>query len=267
MPDILHFFHITNFMALMATVLSIFVKVNPMEGFSCDRILFMENVKIILASESPRRQQMLSWILPEFECHPADIDETPLIGELPVPYCQRMALGKALHCVELLPEKGFVIGSDTTVYLNHRILGKPRDEDHAEEMLRFLNGREHLVCTAAALAFRNNGKISILQTVCETIVRFRTMSRDEILDYIASGDPMGKAGAYAIQNLEFHPVESIRGCYASVMGFPLCHVGIMFHEFGYDTFPQIRSACQAGTKVPCNYVPAVNISTVEVPGK
>ena len=77
---------------------------------------------------------------------------------------------------------------------------------------------------------------------------------------------MGKAGAYAIQNHEFHPVESIRGCYASVMGLPLCHVGVMFHTFGHDTFPQIRSACQAGTKVPCSYVPAVNLTTVEVPG-
>lgn len=226
----------------------------------------MDIGKIILASESPRRQQMLSWILPEFESLPAEIDESPLIGELPVPYCQRMALGKALHFAESLSEGGFVLGSDTTVYINHQILGKPRDEDHAEEMLKLLNGREHLVCTAAALAYRKSGKISILQSVCETVVRFRTMSRDEILDYIASGDPMGKAGAYAIQNHEFHPVESIRGCYASVMGLPLCHVGVMFHTFGYDTFPQIRSACQAGTKVPCSYVPAVNLTTVEVPG-
>ena len=227
----------------------------------------MENGKIILASESPRRQQMLSWILPEFECQPADIDETPLIGELPVPYCQRMALGKALHCADDLPEGGFVVGSDTTVYLNHQILGKPRDADHAEEMLKFLNGKEHLVCTAVALGHREEGKLSILQTVCEIVVRFRSMSRDEILDYIASGDPMGKAGAYAIQNHEFHPVESIRGCYAGVMGLPLCHVGIMFHHFGFETFPQVRSACQAGTKVPCSYVPAVHLSTVEVPGK
>ena len=98
-----------------------------------DRILFMDNGKIILASESPRRQQMLSWILPEFESLPADIDENPLIGELPVPYCQRMALGKALHFADSLPEGGFVLGSDTTVYINHQILGKPRDEDHAEE--------------------------------------------------------------------------------------------------------------------------------------
>ncbi len=227
----------------------------------------MDNGKIILASESPRRQQMLSWILPEFEALPADIDETPLIGELPVPYCQRMALGKAMHFVNDLTEGCFALGSDTIVYINHRILGKPRNEDQADEMLKTLNGREHLVCTSVALAYRNNGKLSIQQSVCETIVRFRTLSRDEIHDYIDSGDPMGKAGAYAIQNHEFHPVESIRGCYAAVMGLPLCHVGVLFHRFGHDTFPQIRSACQAGTKVPCNYVPAVNITTIEVPGK
>lgn len=226
----------------------------------------MENVKIILASESPRRQQMLSWILQEFDCQPADIDETPLFGELPVPYCQRMALGKALHCAKNLPEGGFVIGSDTTVYINHQILGKPRDDEHAEEMLKQLNGKEHLVCTAVALGRLQNRKITVLQTVCETVVRFRSMGHQEIMDYIASGDPMGKAGAYAIQNHEFHPVESIRGCYASVMGLPLCHVGFLFHYFGFDTFPQIRSACLAGTKVFCNTVPAVTFTTVVVPG-
>jgi len=225
----------------------------------------MENVKIILASESPRRQQMLSWIVPEFESHPADIDETPLPGELPVPYCQRMALTKALHCASLAEENGFVIGSDTTVYINHQILGKPHNEEHAEEMLKLLNNKDHLVCTAVALACRQKGKLRIQQTVCETIVHFREMSREDILDYVASGDPMGKAGAYAIQNHEFHPVESIHGCYASVMGFPLCHVGNLFHRFGYETYPQIRSACFAGTKYQCNYIPSININTLDVP--
>ena len=232
----------------------------------CDRILFMENVKTILASASPRRQQMLSWILPEFESLPADIDETPLPGEYPVPYCQRMALGKALHCSGSLTEGSFVIGSDTTVYINHRILGKPRDEDHAEEMLKMLNNKEHLVCTAVAIGNLKDGKLRVLQSVSETVVRFRAMSRDEILDYVRSGDPMGKAGAYAIQNHEFHPVESIRGCYACVVGFPLCHVGALFHRFGYDTFPQIRSACAAGTGMRCSYVPAVNAKMLEFPG-
>lgn len=208
---------------------------------------------------------MLSWIVQEFDTMPADIDETPFPGELPVPYTRRMALGKALHCSDAVPENSFVIGADTTVYINHQILGKPRDENHAEEMLRLLNGREHLVCTAVALGYRKNGSFSVQQTFCETVVRFRSMDRDEILDYIASGDPMGKAGAYAIQNREFHPVESIRGCYASVMGFPLCHVGNLFHRFGYDTFPQIRNACNAGTKINCNYFPPIVISTVDVP--
>ncbi len=76
---------------------------------------------------------------------------------------------------------------------------------------------------------------------------------------------MGKAGAYAIQNHEFHPVESIRGCYASVVGFPLCHIGNIFHRFGYETYPQIRSACNAGTKYSCNYVPNILINTIDIP--
>lgn len=208
---------------------------------------------------------MLSWIVPEFESAPADIDETPLSGELPVPYCQRMALGKTLHCLETAPDGSFVIGSDTTVYISHQILGKPRDEEHAEEMLRMLNGKEHLVCTAAALGCRQHGKIRVLQTVCETVVRFRSMGREDILDYVRSGDPMGKAGAYAIQNRKFHPVESIRGCYAGVMGFPLCHIGVLFHQFGYEPFPQIRSACMAGTRVSCSYIPSVNVTSLVVP--
>ncbi len=220
----------------------------------------MENVKIYLASASPRRQQMISWIIPEFVCMPADIDETPLSGELPAPYCQRMATGKALHCAELLREDAFIVGSDTTVYINHQILGKPKDADEAEEMLKMLNGKKHLVCTAVTLARRLNGKIRFLESASEVAVRFRDMGRDEILDYVASGDPMGKAGAYAIQNRVFHPVESIRGCYAAVMGLPLCHLGVLFHRFGYDTFPQIRSACTAGTKYPCSYIPIVDVT-------
>ena len=204
---------------------------------------------------------MLSWIVPEFDSVPADIDETPLPGELPVPYCRRMATGKALHCAESVTEDAFVIGSDTTVYINHQILGKPRDEEEAAEMLKMLNGKEHLVCTAVTLAQRRNGQIRFRDTYSEVTVRFRDMGREEILDYVASGDPMGKAGAYAIQNRVFHPVESISGCYAAVMGLPLCPVGVLFHHFSYDVYPQIRSACIAGTKVPCNYIPIVNVSS------
>ena len=122
----------------------------------------MENAKIILASASPRRQRMLSWIVQEFQCMPADIDETPLPGELPVPYCERMAMGKAMHCAELLMEDAFVIGSDTTVYINHQILGKPEDEEQAEEMLKMLNGKEHLVCTAVTLACRKNREEAVM---------------------------------------------------------------------------------------------------------
>ena len=220
----------------------------------------MENVKIILASASPRRQQMLSWIVQEFQCMPADIDETPLPGELPVPYCERMAMGKAVHCAEQLREDAFVIGSDTTVYINHQILGKPEDEEQAEEMLKMLNGKEHLVCTAVTLACRKNGETRYKQSISETVVRFRDMGRDEIRDYVKSGDPMGKAGAYAIQNRIYHPVEAISGCYAAVMGLPLCHLGVLFHHFGVEVFPQIRSACFSGTKYPCSTIPAVNVT-------
>ena len=226
----------------------------------------MENVKIILASASPRRQLMLSWIIPEFESISADIDETPLPGELPQPYCQRMALKKVLHCSNIVPEGGFVIGSDTTVTINNQILGKPADENQAIEMLSMLNKKEHLVYTAVAIGNRKRGKLSIQQTICETTVRFRDLGYDEIRDYVESGDPMGKAGAYAIQNHEFHPVETFRGCYASVVGFPLCHVGSILHRFGYDTFPQIRSACMAGTKIYCSHIPAININDVEIAG-
>ena len=226
----------------------------------------MENVKIILASASPRRQQMLSWIIPEFESHSADIDETPFPGELPQPYCQRMALTKTIHCSDAVPEGGFVIGSDTTITIDNQILGKPADENHALEMLKLLNGKEHTVYTAVAIGNRKNGKLRIQQSICETVVRFRDMGYDEIRDYVESGDPMGKAGAYAIQNHEFHPVETFRGCYASVVGFPLCHVGNILHRFGYDTFPQIRSACMAGTKIYCNYMPLININQVEING-
>ncbi len=226
----------------------------------------MENVKIILASQSPRRRAMLAWVLMEFDCRPADIDETPLEGEQPTAYCRRMALGKALKCAESVTDDALIIGSDTTVFVGTRIFGKPKDEDDAAEMLRTLNGRDHKVGTAAVVIAQTNGKRRVLRSYCETGVRLRAMDRDEIRDYVASGDPMDKAGAYAIQNRAFHPVESIHGCYAGVVGLPLCHVCAMLRAVGCDSFPPVRPACMGGTNRNCSCIPAVNIEELDIAG-
>ncbi len=209
---------------------------------------------------------MLSWVLMEFDCRPSDIDETPLPEELPAAYCRRIALSKALKCAESVSGDAIIIGSDTTVCIGTRIFGKPRDAEDAAEMLRTLNGRSHKVCTAAVLISLTGKSRRILRTCCETSVRLRTMDRDEIRDYVASGDPMDKAGAYAIQNLTFHPVESVNGCYAGVVGLPLCHVCAMLHAVGYDSFPPVRPACMGGTNRNCSYIPAVNIEELDIAG-
>ena len=216
----------------------------------------MEQSQIILASTSPRRQQMLSWLTTDFTCVPANIDETPRAGENPVEYTKRMAVEKAMKSRKnICCEDAYIIGSDTTVFLKHQIIGKPASPEDAVNILQNLRGKDHLVCTAAALLHTRGKKYRIMRTFCETLVHLRDMSDQEIQAFVDSGEPMGKAGAYSIQNREFHPVESIQGCYASVMGFPLCHLQALFQSFTNPFECSIRQACTEGTGVPCSYEP------------
>jgi septum formation protein len=204
---------------------------------------------LILASNSPRRRQLFSLGGWDFHVIVADVDETPLADESPREYVLRLALAKALAIQPKAESDAVIVGSDTTVVLDGSILGKPLDEADAEQMLKQLRGRKHQVYTALALHNMSSGQT--LTELSITDVPMRNYSDDEISKYIRSGDPMDKAGAYAIQHPEFQPVESMQGCYASVMGLPLCHLLRVLKRFEIVPAADVPVACQSLLNYEC----------------
>jgi septum formation protein len=167
-----------------------------------------------------------------FEVIPADVDETPLPGETPVHLAERLARAKALAVAGRLGprSRALVIGADTDVAWGRRIFGKPADPQDAIAMLEFLRGRWHRVVSGVAVVDPETGRtVTGTET---TRVHLRPLTDDEVRRYVASGDPMDKAGAYAIQNAEFHPVDAIVGCRGNVVGLPLCLLGTELADFG-----------------------------------
>lgn len=203
--------------------------------------------KLILASNSPRRSELLGLISDSFEVHPADIDEGQQAGEPPVGYVRRLACQKALATAASQP--GLVIAADTIVVDGEALLGKPADSDEARQMLAQLRGREHQVYTGIAIVDTMDGQS--YEDVCCTDVPMRDYSADEIDAYIATGDPLDKAGAYGIQNAEFHPVEGLSGCFASVMGFPLCHLAVGLRNFDLQIPRDLPERCMAMLNYTC----------------
>lgn len=170
---------------------------------------------LILASESPRRRELLTLAGFQFTVRARPINEVRKPGEIPVHYARRMALEKAAAASPRPDE--IVLGADTIVVVDDRVLGKPADEQEARAMLRLLSGREHIVITGICLV--HGGRT--ISDHASTDVRFAALHGAEIEDYIHSGEPAGKAGAYAIQGLASKFVERIDGCYFNVMGLPL----------------------------------------------
>lgn len=170
----------------------------------------------VLASRSPRRRALLAaaGLTPELAA--ADVDETPLPGELPLAYGLRVATAKAMAC----PGERPVLAADTVVALDGAILAKADDRAHAEAMLAQLSGRTHVVHTAVVLDPRGLGG-ELLSDVVSTTVRFRALSAEEIRAYVATGEPMDKAGAYGIQGEGGALVAEVRGSYTNVVGLPL----------------------------------------------
>jgi len=173
-------------------------------------------VRIVLASQSPRRRELLSLIGIPHEVRPADLDESILPGESPTEHAERLARSKA-EAVAARDPAAVVIGSDTIVVLDGEILGKPRDAGEAATMLRRLSGRTHTVHTAVAVA-RNGRTVSGVESV---EVTFRPLTDAQIETYIATGEPMDKAGAYGIQGYGAVIVERVHGDYFAVMGLAL----------------------------------------------
>lgn len=180
---------------------------------------------VILASASPRRRELLTLIGIPHEVQPADIDESYLVGEVPREHAERLAREKASLA---LRADAVVIGSDTIVVVDGDVLGKPRDEAQAAQMLRCLSGRSHVVMTGVAVRWRGR----LASGVEEVGVTFRSLSDEEIARYIATREPMDKAGAYGIQGFGATIVERVDGDYFAVMGLALGKLVVLCRELG-----------------------------------
>lgn len=184
-------------------------------------------MEIILASGSPRRRELLNTLGLSFTVHPARGEEMAPLGAGPEEIVKALSKAKAEEVAREFPDN-LIIAADTIVYLDGRVLGKPKDEDDAKAMLSKLSGRAHEVYTGVTV-------ISGDKTICEaecTKVFFREVSVEEIDSYVASGDPMDKAGAYGIQGKAALMVERLEGDYFNVMGLPLCRLGKMLRTIG-----------------------------------
>jgi septum formation protein len=187
----------------------------------------MTTPSVILASQSPRRRELLTLVGIEHAVQPADIDEAYLAGETPRIHCERLAREKA-QVVAKRHWEALVIGSDTIVVVDGDVLGKPRDESHAAEMLRRLSGRAHVVITAVAVQWRGAEHSAVEQVG----VTFHELSSDDIRAYVATGEPMDKAGAYGIQGYGATIVQRVDGDYFAVMGLPLQRLVRLMGDLG-----------------------------------
>lgn len=187
--------------------------------------------QIILASNSPRRKDLLRQIGLDFSVDPADVDERILPGELPEGYAVRVALDKA-RVAAARTGTGIVIAADTIVVLDDEILGKPADAADAERMLMKLSGKVHCVMTGLAVMDAATGKSLCRMSI--TRVWFRSLAPSEIISYVATGEPLDKAGAYGIQERGALLVDKIDGCYFNVVGLPLSLLGELLRAFGVD---------------------------------
>ena len=186
---------------------------------------------LVLASGSPRRRQVLEQLGIDFRVVPApDGVETPWNGlESPPDFAERLALAKATTVSSSHPD-AIVLAADTIVVLEGTVLEKPRDEAHARQMLTRLAGREHVVHTGAAVTAAEGRTASGVES---TGVRFRPLDADQIEAYVATGEPLDKAGAYGIQGFGAALVESVDGCYFNVMGFPVNRVLALLERIGW----------------------------------
>jgi MAF protein len=214
----------------------------------------MSELRLVLASRSPRRHELLRLFGVPFEVREADVREKSRPAERPADLVARLSRAKA-HGAQLAnPDRALLIGCDTIVALDGDILGKPRDAAEADAMLHRLRGRSHLVYSAITLLDPRGRRET---EVAETRLTMRAYDAAEIRAYVASGDPLDKAGSYAIQHEGFHPVRTIEGCYASVMGLPLCHLVRGLRKWGLEPATDVPTACQVYTGHRCAIYPEI----------
>jgi len=208
-----------------------------------------EKTLFLLASNSPRRRQLLSlsgWL---FNVSIPNVDESTRPGESPAEYVLRLARSKAQAAAALAHRDQIIIAADTAVVDGADILGKPADLAEAIAMLKRLRGHTHQVYTALAVLRLTDD--TLLSDLCVTDVPMRAYSDEEIETYVQSGDPLDKAGGYAIQHPGFQPVEKMSGCFASVMGLPLCHLVRLLQQIGLPPHSDLPNNCQRFLNYPC----------------
>jgi septum formation protein len=210
---------------------------------------------LILASTSPRRHDLLSKLGLSFETARPDIDETPHPDEAPIAYVARLSREKAAaiaHRGRYVPDT-CILSADTTVVENGEIIGKPADATDAIRILKRLRGHAHMGYTGVTLwcVGQPETQDQVQTRVIETRIVMRPYTDREIAAYVESGDPMGKAGSYAIQNADFHPVDHIEGCYTNVVGLPVCAVCAMLNEARLQVPHPILCSSE---NLPCQFI-------------
>jgi septum formation protein len=219
---------------------------------------------LVLASNSSRRRELLRLGGWRFDTRPAEVDESQHPGEAPAAYVLRLAESKARACLRqyrryrcagLTQADQVILAADTAVVDHAIILGKPGDQAEANRMLQVLRGHSHQVLTGIAVLRPGDG--TLVTDLCVTEVPMRSYGDEEIVTYVASGDALDKAGAYAIQSRSFHPVEGMRGCYACVMGLPLCHLTRSLLKLGISSMTDIAAECQFALSYVCPISSAV----------
>jgi MAF protein len=215
-------------------------------------------IEIILASNSPRRRELLGLTGWNFRVAPAEVDERPWPGEAAPDYVLRLAQEKARTVSAASPGQSLVLAADTTVVDGGQIMGKPGSPAEARQMLIRLRGKGHQVYTAIAVLQPGCNLPSsqftggrMLVDLCCTQVPMREYPDAEMEAYLASGDPLDKAGAYAIQHAGFHPVERLDGCYANVVGLPLCHLVRTLDLLDLVPPWNVPQACQSALQYEC----------------
>lgn len=186
--------------------------------------------KLILASSSPRRAELMKQIGLNFEIKVSSVDEALLPGLRPPELVERLAESKAAAVARELND-GIVIGADTVVVWREQVLGKPLSEAEAFDMLSKLQGGVHEVFTGVALIDARSGKVLVSHE--KTRVFFRAVEEEEISRYVASGEPFDKAGAYGVQGLAAIFIRRLEGCYTNVVGLPLARLSVMLKDFGF----------------------------------
>lgn len=218
---------------------------------------------IILASASPRRREIFELLKIHFIARTADVDESPRPDETPDVLVARLSATKAAavaHGLSSLDrdqagelaqalESSLVVAADTVVVLDEKILGKPLDAVHAKQMLERLRDQAHTVYSGVTVAEMGSGRAAI--QLSTTTVWMRDYSETEIEAYVATGDPLDKAGAYAIQHAGFRPVARIEGCFAGVMGLPLSALADGLAHFGVTLPVDVARVCRKWTGHPC----------------